>query len=116
MGLYKMSGFCKGIVVSTEDPAGFNRVRVRIPELHGPVNPDIYPSEQAKKKYWVEDTYLPWAEVSYPFGDTTLPEINQVVLVGFFNGASDQPVILGWLGYEYTDEEDMFSHQSTESL
>ncbi len=107
MSISKMSGFCKGIVIDTEDPAGFNRIRIRIPEIHGPMNKTIMPSH-LQDKYWVKDEDLPWAEVSYPMGEINVPEVNQVVLVGFFNGSADSPVVLGWLGYEYTDEEDTF--------
>ena len=115
MGLYKMSGICKGIVIDTNDPAGFNRIRVRIPELHGPVDPTIFNNmDQASiggtisQTYWIPDDDIPWAEVNYPFGSTTLPEVNQVVTVGFFSGETSHPVVLGWLGYEYTDSEQPF--------
>ena len=31
----RKTGITKGIVVDTNDPAGYNRIKVRIPELHG---------------------------------------------------------------------------------
>lgn len=115
MSLIKMSGLCKGIVIDTNDPAGFNRVRVRIPELHGPMDPSVYNNMDGTlvggtmgKTYWVPDESIPWSEVNYPIGSTALPEVNQVVLVGFFDGQSSQPVVLGWLGYEYTSQENVF--------
>ena len=42
MSYLKNPGLTKGIVVDTEDPAGFNRVKVRIVELHGAVSEDVY--------------------------------------------------------------------------
>ena len=36
----RMSGLAKGIVIDTNDPAGYNRIKVRIPELHGVMNCD----------------------------------------------------------------------------
>lgn len=99
-------GLMKGVVVDLDDPSGFRRVRVRIPALHGSFTDSFYPAKRLGKINRVEDEYLPWAEVNLPYGSTVNPEINQVVLVGFINGSSDQPVILGWLGYEYTPEEE----------
>ena len=83
------TGIYKGIVVDTEDPAGFNRIQVRISELHGTMEKRTYgplKNKVAKEVLWVEDKYLPWAEVCYPFGETTPPEINQVVWVMFYGG------------------------------
>lgn len=99
-------GLTKGIVIDTNDPSGFHRVRVRIPSLHGAMTESFYPYRKLGRTNRVEDEYLPWAEVNYPFGSLVTPEINQVVLIGFINGSTDQPVILGWLGYEYTPEEE----------
>ncbi len=109
MTFQKMSGLTKGIVIDTNDPAGFNRIKIRIPEIHGSVDPKVYSNapEKVRKASWVDDTSLPWAEVCYPYGSNVPPEQNQVVLVGFFNDDSSQPVVLGWLGYEYTTNEDV---------
>lgn len=107
----RYTGFYKGIVIDTDDPAGLNRVKVRILEIHGFINNESYGSLDigvAKNVLWVDDEHLPWAEVCYPFGDTTLPEINQVVWVGFYGGNAQHPVIFGWAGYEYTSEEEQF--------
>ena len=105
----KMAGFSKGVVVDTEDPAGFNRVKVRILELHGAVTDDVYANAgaNAARKNRVDDNSLPWLEVCYPYGLLRSPEVNQVVLVGYFNGSSNQPVVVGWLGYDYTDKEEI---------
>ena len=112
----KIPNVTKGVVVDLDDPAGLGRVKVRIPQLHGPVSPDVLRDynnymqnhgDSAGSAYRVSDESLPWCEVCYPYGNTTTPEINQVVLVSFINGSPEQPVILGWLGIEYTTQEDI---------
>lgn len=113
MSIDKMSGLCKGIVVDTQDPSGFNRIRVRIPELHGPINTNVYSNMTLNRHTnWVSDSMLPWAEVAYPYASNYTPEINQVVIVGFLNGSSSEPVVLGWLGYEYTSKEESYNPQN----
>lgn len=110
MAIYKMAGLCKGIVVDINDPAGFNRIRVRIPELHGPIKKDVFNNmPNALHTHWVKDEDLPWAEVAYPYASNGVPEINQVVIVGFISGEDSAPVVLGWLGYEYTSKEEEFT-------
>ena len=111
MAVDKIMGVTKGIVVSSDDPAGLHRVRVRIPQIHGCFDQTVYEAvnmENLKGVSWVEEKLLPWAEVNYPFGSNIPPEPNQVVLVGFFNGDTSTPVVLGWLGYEYTNLEEQF--------
>lgn len=105
----KIAGFAKGIVINTDDPAGFNRIKVRIPQLHGAMSEKVYENagHNAAKINRVEDDSIPWAEVSYPYGTNITPEVNQVVLVGFLNGDASQPVVIGWLGYEYTTNEEI---------
>ena len=101
-------GLTKGVIVDTNDPSGWNRVRVRIPSIHGSFDENFYAhlGPSTKKINRVEDKYLPWAEVCFPYAQTVTPEINQVVLVGFIDGSTSQPVILGWLGYEYNAYEE----------
>lgn len=101
-------GLTKGIIVDTNDPAGWNRVRVRIPSIHGAFDENFYAhlSHSIKKVCRIDDKYLPWAEVCYPYGQEFTPEINQVVLVGFIDGSTDQPVVIGWMGYEYNPREE----------
>ena len=111
----RMSGLAKGIVIDINDPAGYNRIKVRIPELHGVMNRDeVYHDTRTNtaRDMWIDDDKLPWAEVCYPFGDTTPPEINQVVWIVFLNGFVDSPVIVGWAGYEYTSKEDAYRVQT----
>ena len=108
MAVDKIMGVTKGIVVSTDDPAGLHRVRVRIPQIHGCFDQTVYEAvnmENLKGVSWVEEKLLPWAEVNYPFGSDIPPEPNQVVLVSFLNGDPDKPIVLGWLGYEYSNKE-----------
>lgn len=116
MEILKMGGLTKGIVVNTNDPAGFGRVKVRIPELHGLVKEESYGAGALGKtiadRSRVQDSALPWCEVCHPYGSDNLPEVNQVVLIGFIDGTSNQPVVLGWLGYDYTDNEDVCEVQS----
>jgi hypothetical protein len=99
-------GFTKGVVIDTDDPAGMHRVRVRIPSLHGAMTEEFYPTRTTGRINRVEDKYLPWAEVLMPYNTLVFPEINQVVLVGFIGASTAQPVVLGWLGYEYTASEE----------
>ena len=109
MAFVRYAGVLKAIVVDTDDPTELGRIRVRIPQFHGFVSRDTYGnlSEETVKYAWVEDEFLPWAEVCYPFGTNTPPEINQVVWVSFANGDYNYPVIMGWAGYEYTDKEEI---------
>ena len=100
----KILGLVKGIVIDTEDPAGYKRIKVRIPCIHGPITKDFLPDEYNKVNR-VEDLAIPWAEVNYPYGSDITPERNQVVLVGFISGDPGKPVVLGWLGYEYNNKE-----------
>lgn len=107
----RQSGIYKGIVIDTDDPAGLNRIKVRILDLHGVINTESYGSLKyttGKNVFWVDDDHLPWAEVCYPFGNITMPEINQVVWIGFYGADSQYPIILGWAGYEYTYTEEVY--------
>lgn len=108
MYLPNINGLTKGVVVDTNDPAGWHRVRVRIPSLHGSFTEEFYSHIDAngRKVSRIDDKYLPWAEVCFAYGHDYMPEINQVVLVGFLDGCAEQPVILGWLGYEYNNTEE----------
>jgi hypothetical protein len=107
----RYTGLYKGVVIDTDDPAGLNRVKVRVLEIHGMMNRETYGSLNlgtATEVMWVDEDHLPWAEVCYPYGETTPPEINQVVWVAFYGGDAQYPVIFGWAGYEYTAQEEEF--------
>lgn len=120
MQISKVGGLTKGIIVSTDDPAGFGRVKVRIPEIHGLVDPKSYGSgnmgAELSARSRVEDSALPWCEVCHTYGSSILPEINQVVLIGFIDGSVSQPVVLGWLGYDYTAKEDVCGVRSAYNI
>lgn len=114
MSIYdKKLGVTKAIVIDNEDPAGYNRIKVRIPEIHGIMDVNKYKdlTSDTAKNVWVSDTELPWAEMCFPFGEIIRPEINQVVWVSFYDGLADMPVIIGWAGYDYTSEEDSYEAQ-----
>ena len=113
-GFIRTAGIYKGIVVDTEDPAGLNRIQVRILEIHGLMEKSTYGPLRKKTAVDVlryDDEELPWAEVCYPFGDTTPPELNQVVWVMFYGGNEQYPVIVGWSGYDYTQKEEAFEQK-----
>ena len=119
MSFIKASGLYKGIVVDNQDPSGkFHRVRVRIPKFHGTINQSSYKknsgsyTNKVTAKY-VSDNSLPWCEVAFPFGSDIVPEIGQVVIVGFINADVSQPVVLGWIGCDYTDKEEPFTPTSS---
>lgn len=107
----RKAGIYKGIVIDTDDPAGLNRIKVRILDIHGVMNTNVYSSlkyNTGKEVFWVDDDHLPWAEVCYPYGEIITPEINQVVWVVFYGADSQYPVVIGWAGYEYTYEEEPY--------
>lgn len=108
MSFLKTSGLTKGVVVDTDDPAGFHRIQVRIPQLDGSFTDSPFARQTTNKRARKDNDNLIWCEVNYPFGSNIPPEPNQVVLVGFFNGDTSTPVVLGWLGYEYTNLEEQF--------
>lgn len=110
MSTNRIIGVTKGVVVDIDDPAGLGRVRVRIPQIHGCFDEEVYANcdEDTKRVSRIKNSCLPWAEVCYPYGSDVQPEPNQVVLVSFINGDGDKPIILGWLGYEYTNSESIF--------
>ena len=106
MNLVKIDGFYKAIVVDNHDPAGLNRVKIRIPSLDGSCSEDNNMNNLSQPRMIrVSDDSLLWAEVCHPYHDLSLPNVNQVVLVGFFGGYSDTPVVLGWMGYDYEIEK-----------
>lgn len=113
MAFVRYSGVLPAIVVDVNDPVGLDRVKVRIPQIHGFVDRETYGqfSQTVVGRSRVDDYSLPWAAVCYPFGSTTQPEINQVVWVSFVNGDINHPVIMGWAGYDYTDQEEILTPQ-----
>lgn len=106
MNLQKFDGFCKGVIVDANDPAGLRRVKVRILSLDGPNSKNSSDLSDGSPRFIrTEDEDLMWAEVCFPYDNLYSPQINQVVLIGFFSGYVESPVVLGWLGYDYAIEE-----------
>jgi len=78
----KVSGMQVAEVVNLEDPEKLGRIRVRYP--------------------WLDSDQTHWVRISVPHagqgrGWFSLPEIGDEVLVGFENGDSNYPVVLGSL-------------------
>lgn len=116
MGFIKTGGLYKGIIVDVNDPSGkFHRVKVRILRFHGTVKENITNKSSILNNtssvfsVHCDDNNLPWCEVAFPFGSDFTPEVGQVVVVGFLSGDVSQPVVLGWMGYDYTDFEQTIS-------
>lgn len=95
------------VVVSTVDSKNNlmhqNKVKVRIPSLHGPSTEEQLPSNSSKS--WVSDDVLPWADVMYPVGtsiDSQDPskffKIGEIVYIIFTNTSYRRPVIIGTTG------------------
>ena len=106
----KIGGLMVGVVIDVNDPAGYHRIRVRIPALHGSFTDEFYGNANINGRIASEvdrlpDNAIPWAQVAFPFGSDVPPELNQVVVVGFINGDESQPIVLGWLGYDFANTE-----------
>lgn len=104
----KLVDLKKAVVVDTDDPAGLNRVKIRILSIDGPFLTQTIDSLTNRTAITnrVTTDNLMWAEICYANNRLVQPDVNQVVLVGFINGNIKSPVILGWLGYEYTNNEE----------
>jgi hypothetical protein len=105
----KLNGVYKGVVIDTDDPAGYNRVRVRIPSIHGTFTKETYGSTRSNAVNRVADNCIPWAEVCIPYTAQMSPQLNQVVAVSFLDGDQQYPVVLGYLRAQYTNKEEQYS-------
>lgn len=93
----------KAIVVDNNATDTYNagKLKIRVPDLHGPVNQEDLPSEMSK--YWAPDDQLPWAEVMYapgtidPFPSSVFC-IGEVVYVIFTNTSYRRPLVIGTSG------------------
>lgn len=85
------------IEVNSED----RKVKIRIPDFHGPHSTDGMPPESIRR--WVPDDRLPWAEVMYPVGayaaDPKLLTLGEVVYVIFTDTQYKSPLIIGTSGH-----------------
>ena len=105
----KLNGVYKGVVIDVHDPAGYDRVRVRIPSLHGTITKDPYGTTRANAVNRVEDYCIPWAEVCIPYTAQMSPQLNQVVAVSFLDGDQQYPIVIGYLRSQYTDKEENYT-------
>lgn len=86
----------KAIVIELPEDSGSNKgVKVRIPEFHGPCQK---PSEDEDILY-VEDEYLPYADVCIPLGSYgSALTVNEVVYVTYPDRKIQLPMIIGTTG------------------
>lgn len=92
-----------GIVISLEDEKGreFNedKVKVRIPAIHGPMKREDLPEQWANTNSWVDDDHLPWIPICYPVGtltpDKSMLREKEIVYVHYTGSNSSAPVIIG---------------------
>lgn len=89
----------KGIVIEIDETS--DRVKVRIPVLHGPPSVESLPSEA--EKYWTSNDTLPWSEVMYPLGSegqtlSSLLKVGEVVYVLFTSASYRHPLVIGTTG------------------
>lgn len=91
-----------GVVISLEDdtgdPANKNRVKVRIPMIHGPMKQSDLPSEWSNST-WVDDDGLPWVPICFPLGtaspDKSLLKEKEIVYLLYTDRDNKYPVIIG---------------------
>jgi len=85
-------GFFKGRIEDNVDPRNLGRLKVRVPEIHGP-------------EVQIPNDQLPWARPAFK-GQYAydVPDPDGVVWVGFEHGLADKPVWFGCLPLEYEPE------------
>ena len=88
----------KAIVIEVKPEDG--KVKIRIPDFHGPHSTDGMPPEAIRR--WVSDDKLPWAEVMYPVGtplaEPNLLTIGEVVYIIFTDTQYKRPLVIGTSG------------------
>ena len=87
-----IKGLCRAVVEDNYDPAGLNRLRVRIPALHG--HPQVH------GEHCLANDQLPWAEMCSLSagpgrGTSILPNKGDRVWVAFEDGKRTKPVVMG---------------------
>lgn len=85
-------GLCRAVVEDNFDPEGLNRLRVRIPSLHG--------HPQTHGDNCIPNDKLPWAEMSSfsagpGRGTSIVPNKGDYVWITFEEGDRQKPVVLG---------------------
>lgn len=89
-----------GVVVELEDssPDNKNRVKVRIPTIHGPMKQSDLPAEWSRA-IWTDDDHLPWVPICFPLGtsspDKSLLKEKEIVYIAFTGSGNSGPVIIG---------------------
>lgn len=91
-----------GRVVSDEDPDISGRVRVRIDQVYG--------AEDEGEGAFIPDDQLPWAYVLQPVsgegtGQAWTPPVGALVVVGFWGGDAEWPIVLGGLHPQDADPD-----------
>lgn len=92
-----------GVVISLTDKNGLksndDKVKVRIPAIHGPMRREDLPEEWSNTDSWVDDDNLPWIPICYPVGtirpDKTMLREKEIVYVHYTGSNSSAPVIIG---------------------
>ena len=120
MAVSAVNGVFKAIIVDVDDPEQLGRVRVRIPSVHGPMDPS--------KTYeplsgidipvtYVSTESLPWATVVFPTNvqvgtaDTTALCTGLIVNVVATGGSLAYPVVIGSTGLIYGTPASMANSQ-----
>lgn len=84
-------------------PKNKNKIKLRVPLIHGPTSRDKYPAEWSKSLSFIEDDRLPWVPVCFPVG-TKDPDISsmfeekEIVYVIFTGENNSGPLIIGTTG------------------
>lgn len=95
-----------GIVIEVDDPEGLkireDKVKVRIPAIHGPLKKEDLPPEWQNTTTWVEDDKLPWIPLCYPLGTSSpnkkLLKKKEIVYILYTAEGGQSPVIIGTAG------------------
>lgn len=95
--------FTLGIVVQLNDPnhdkAHKNKVKVRIPQVHGPMKQTDLPYFWANSHSWTDDDHLPWVPIMYPLGTRTpnksLLREKEIVYLAYMGDSNSVPTIVG---------------------
>ena len=88
-------GLYRGMVEDNYDPAGLDRLKVRIPKFYG----------TGKKSDGLSTSGLPWAKAASPILTNPPIPIGAIVYVLFENGNTEYPVYLGYMIKNYMNSQ-----------